>query len=140
MREYFWTKPSPEYTQLPLTEKMVEDAERRLGVKLPAAYIDILHVQNGGPIRYNTFFTPMPMQTGSGQIGISGILGIGPDPMHTILGSSYFIKEWGMPNDLILLDGDGHTWIALDYRVCGSQGEPSVVWIDNELEQLFRNS
>jgi hypothetical protein len=28
------------------------------------------------------------------------------------------------------LSGDGHCWIALDYRVCGKRGEPSVTWFD----------
>jgi hypothetical protein len=39
-------------------------------------------------------------------------------------------EEWGLPSPLVLLSGDGHCWIALDYRVCGVRGEPSVTWWD----------
>lgn len=38
---------------------------------------------------------------------------------------------------VILLHGDGHWWVALDYRGCGRTGEPSVVWIDDEADVLF---
>ena len=42
------------------------------------------------------------------------------------------IKEWGLPENLVLLCGDGHWWIALDYR----KGEvPSVTWFDTEIDQ-----
>jgi hypothetical protein len=37
----------------------------------------------------------------------------------------------------VLLCGDGHWWIALDYRNAPG-GEPSVVWYDNELRQDLR--
>ena len=40
------------------------------------------------------------------------------------------IEEWGMPKELILLNGDGHIWIALDYR--NNKDEPAVVYINNE--------
>ena len=35
--------------------------------------------------------------------------------------------EWGLPQDVVLLDGDGHTWIALDYRTDPHAVEPAVV-------------
>ncbi|MFI6483319.1 hypothetical protein ACIBH1_35690 [Nonomuraea sp. NPDC050663] len=35
-----------------------------------------------------------------------------------------------MPSPSVLLAGDGHTWVALDYR----EGEPCVTWFDVELE------
>ena len=39
-------------------------------------------------------------------------------------------REWGLPQGLVLLDGDGHTWTALDYR--SGAGEPSVVGLELE--------
>lgn len=38
-----------------------------------------------------------------------------------------------MPAPLVLLSGDGHYRIALDYRGCGRQGPPAVTWFDTEL-------
>lgn len=31
---------------------------------------------------------------------------------------------------MVLLTGDGHWWIALDYRTRGPHGAPSVTWLD----------
>ncbi|MEC3973989.1 hypothetical protein [Amycolatopsis sp. H20-H5] len=39
-----------------------------------------------------------------------------------------------MPSPILLLSGDGHTWIGLDYRVRGRQCEPSVTWFDADDE------
>ena len=40
-----------------------------------------------------------------------------------------------MPKGIVLLSGDEHTWVALDYRSCGPTGEPSITWFDNEMEE-----
>ncbi|GAA0928089.1 hypothetical protein GCM10009557_93660 [Virgisporangium ochraceum] len=45
------------------------------------------------------------------------------------------MTEWGLPSPVVLLSGDGHYWIALDYRTCGPAGEPPVVWLDVEAGQ-----
>ena len=37
----------------------------------------------------------------------------------------------GGPSDL----GDGHWWIALDYRHSGADGPPTVVWIDVDRDE-----
>ena len=37
------------------------------------------------------------------------------------------MQEWDLPPGLLLFDGDGHLWLALDYRNC--QEEPPVVCV-----------
>ena len=37
------------------------------------------------------------------------------------------IKEWGLPSNQVLLSGDGHWWISLDYR---KSSIPCVTWLD----------
>jgi hypothetical protein len=49
--------------------------------------------------------------------------------------SLLLLREWGMPEGFVLLTGDGHWWIALDYRRSGPDGPPSVVWYDNEMDE-----
>ena len=58
------------------------------------------------------------------------MFGIGEND-EGILQNAY-LREWQMPDGLVLLSGDGHWWIALDYRRSGPAGPPSVGWYDNE--------
>ena len=37
-------------------------------------------------------------------------------------------EEWDMPPGLVLLCGDGHSWVALDYRGLAPDDEPPVVY------------
>ncbi len=51
------------------------------------------------------------------------------DSGHNIIQSSYMTTEWGLPEKQVLLTGDGHWFITLDYR----KGEtPTIRWIDCE--------
>ncbi len=135
MREHLWRTPFDSAKQHALSDEMVRDAEQRLGVKLPAAYIDILKVQNGGYLRYDTYPSPVPTSWSRDHIGVDHIMGIGPGEAGDILATPYLVEEWEMPKGIVLLSGDGHTWVALDYRTCGPTGEPSVTWFDNEMEE-----
>ncbi|WP_462405215.1 SMI1/KNR4 family protein [Gracilibacillus sp. Marseille-QA3620] len=40
------------------------------------------------------------------------------------------LKEWNLPEELVILNGDGHTWFALDYR--NNRVEPAVSYIDTD--------
>jgi hypothetical protein len=51
---------------------------------------------------------------------------------QNIMDSEYMTEEWGLPEKQILLNGDGHWWITLDYRTSDS---PSVKWIDVECNE-----
>ena len=53
-----------------------------------------------------------------GYVIMATIAGLNPDPdAHgSIAQTAYMIDEWGLPKGVVLLDGDGHSWIALDYR------------------------
>ena len=53
--------------------------------------------------------------------------------MDTAEDSQYYIKEWGLPSNLVLLSGDGHWWIALDYRKLNSDGEPTITYLEMDL-------
>ncbi|KUM67070.1 SMI1/KNR4 family protein [Streptomyces griseorubiginosus] len=119
--------------QLPLTDAVVQDAELRLGVRLPASLLEILRVQNGGAVAelWNAFPTDVPTSWSENHVPLDDMMGIGRrDGQLSLLDTAYLIEEWGLPSPLVLLSGDGHCWIALDYRECGKHGEPSVMWFD----------
>lgn len=119
--------------QPPLTVAVVEDAERQLGVRLPTSLLEILWVQNGGVVAaaWNTFPTDVPTSWSENHVPLDEVMGIGRLDGHlSLLDTAYLVEEWGLPSPLVLLSGDGHCWIALDYRACGKEGEPSVTWLN----------
>jgi SMI1 / KNR4 family (SUKH-1) len=120
--------------QPPLTDSIVRDAERALGVTLPGEYLALLRVQNGGYIRYGLPKTPH-----------STITGIGPFlPTLTDFSWDYAREQVSFELDgLVPFDGDGHWLLCLDYRSCSlrSTGQlakelvqtgPRVTYIDIE--------
>ena len=42
------------------TDKQIKQAEKQLGIKLPASYVELLKIQNGGYIQFETFPTDFP--------------------------------------------------------------------------------
>lgn len=136
----------PDVECSPLTDDAVARAEAILGVRLPATYIALMRVCNGGYITRNACPTPTATSWAEDHVHIASISGI-PHPGEEsgpygvgrgILQTPYMIQEWGLPDRLVLIDGDGHTWTALDYRDRGDDDEPGVVWLDVELEHEIR--
>ncbi|MEE1753087.1 SMI1/KNR4 family protein [Streptomyces sp. SP18CS02] len=119
-----------------LTDEMVQEAERALGVTLPAALLDLLRMQNGGIVAaaHDAFPTSRPTSWSQDHVPFDFLMGIGRrDGTTSLLDTPYLVEEWGMRGPLVLLSGDGHCWIGLDYRGCGPKGEPPVTWFENDL-------
>ena len=129
----FWG--NNEYRNSPWADAMRGAAEQGLGVRLPTEYIDLLRIQNGGYTRGFDFPMSAPTSWAPDCIPLFELSGIGSadDPSgHNIYNRDYMTREWGLPDNQILLAGDGHWWITLDYR----RGPvPSVSWIDVEVHQ-----
>ncbi|MFJ7745765.1 SMI1/KNR4 family protein [Peribacillus sp. NPDC097295] len=136
MASVFWEEEDDYFKLEPLTDEMVEKAEQDLKVKLPPSYIDILKEQNGGFTNFNSYPIDFPTSWAENHIRVDHIFGIGEK--NSILDSEYLIKEWEMPEGLILFNGDGHTWVAFDYRNVDSN--PSIVYVDNEDETIIKIS
>jgi hypothetical protein len=135
-----WAAPAfLPYVQPALTDAALREAERSLGVKLPAEYVALLRQQNGGYIR--------------GEWGVSRILrGIGPQYPSLTETSAWWKPgkdsekdseddsesgdEWAprQPKLLIPFDGDGHWDICLDYRERGPRASPSITSVSGEIE------
>jgi SMI1-KNR4 cell-wall len=120
-----WRPPAYlSYLQPTLTPELVAQAEQWLGVTLPAEYLALLEVQNGGYIRY-----------GLPDLVHSVIRGIGPHYPNLLA------FDWDYDDDeapsfplegLIPFDGDGHWHLCLDYRSCSQ--EPAIAYIDVECD------
>jgi len=126
----FWS--TNYYAHPPLTERAVAEAQHVLGVTLPPELLDLLALQNGGYTQ--GFAHPMWQRTtwAEDHIPLDDLSGILPwdaeSPMN-LFRTPELTVEWGLPPKQVLLSGDGHYWITLDYR---SGPEPSVAWIDVE--------
>jgi hypothetical protein len=57
------------------------------------------------------------MTWSSTQRRLHGIGPAGQAGTTTLLDTPYLVQEWELPTPVVLLSGDGHYWIALDYRV-----------------------
>ena len=128
---HFWG--SNYYSHPPLTTEMVRHAEQVLGVTLPAGLIKLLEVQNGGYTQGCAH--PMSRHTtwAENHVPLEELAGIVIDPNHrtvqNLLLTECMTQEWGLPEKQVILSGDGHYWITLDYR---AGPNPSVAWIDVE--------
>jgi tetratricopeptide (TPR) repeat protein len=137
----FWDESDyalEEYTGAPPTIEQFAAVEKTLGYKLPESYKWLMRQRNGG-IPLNTCHpTETPTSWAFDHAAISGIMGVDPAKKFSLvgdLGSRFMIEEWGYPDIGIAIcecPSAGHDMIFLDYRLCGPQGEPEVVHIDQE--------
>jgi hypothetical protein len=119
-----------------LTDEMVQKAEAKLGFRLPASYIALLRERNGGVPNRRCFCTGVATSWAADHVEISSIIGLGfEDGVDGELGSAYMVQEWGYPDiGLVICEtpSGGHDTVMLDYRACGRNGEPQVVYIDGD--------
>lgn len=121
----------------PLTPVMVEAAQTYFGVRLPKRYISLLEIQNGGYTAGFVFPSPRPTSWAQTHVPLNELSGIGATPpqssdefhgIHNIYATPYMTHEWGLPPSQVLLAGDGHWWISLDYR---DSAQPRVLWLES---------
>ena len=67
---------------------------------------------------------------GAGFYEVGEFSGLDPEEDRSIFHSASLVETWGLPEKLILIDGDGHTWLALDYRE--SAKNPKVIVIESD--------
>ena len=132
LKPRFWNPPGEE-TFAPLTRADVERAEAELGVRLPAAYVELLEVQNGGYVarEFDAFPTEAPTSWAEDHVWVRTLAGIGPSAHSMSLTADP--SAWGLPPGTVPFSGDGHYAIALDYR--DGRMEPAVGWLDTEAGQ-----
>lgn len=116
-----------------LTPRAMEKAAAQLGVKLPAAYLAALRVQNGGYLRLSNH--------PSGLAPVDCLAGIGPrfpsilehdwDDLKAFMRENK-IKKPRRIDDLVPFCGDGHYHYCFDYRKRGRESEPCITYIDVE--------
>lgn len=122
------------YTLKKINEAEIAKAEKKLGVTLPDTYKKLILEQNGGYTIHNAFPTTHSNSWAEDHIQFNHLLGIAED--EGIMDSAYLIKEWELPEGLVLINGDGHTWVAMDYRK--TKENPAIHYYDVEMEEDFK--
>lgn len=131
----FWNnklKDDP-YKLQNINKKDIELAEKAFHIKLPQAYIDLLIEQNGGYLERTCLPVNFKNDWADDHILFDYLLGINKD--KGIMKSNYLLKEWGVKEkNLIIISGDGHFFIALDYRT--NEENPTIVYIDTTEDKI----
>lgn len=122
------------YTLKKINEAEIAKAEKKLGVTLPDTYKKLILEQNGGYTIHNAFPTTHSNSWAEDHIQFNHLLGIAED--EGIMDSAYLIKEWELPEGLVWIFGDGHTWVAMDYRK--TKENPAIHYFDVEMEEDFK--
>ena len=126
------------YVEVSPSDDAIAALEIQLGYKLPNSYIDLARVQNGGCPINTSCRTDTPTSWAEDHIAITGIYAIGKSAHYSLGGpmnTQFWVSEWGYPPIGVYFadcPSAGHDMIALDYRACGSDGEPTVVHVDQE--------
>ncbi|MCC8154337.1 MAG: SMI1/KNR4 family protein [Tannerellaceae bacterium] len=131
----FWDEEDTDYSSESPSDELILRVEEELGYALPASYIELMKLRNGGAPLRSVYRYP----TGTGEftyVELLGILGIGYDSHYSLLGelgNPYQQKQgfpaWGVYiADTLVFD----SIVMLDYRACGKQGEPAVVLVNLE--------
>lgn len=128
-----WEKDDDYYKLTCLTDETVQLAEEKLKVRLPKSYLTLLTEQNGGSLNDKSFPTNVPTSWADDHVHVHHIWGIGEK--HSILNSEYLISEWGLPHNIVIFSGDGHSWIAFDYRK--TKENPPIIYIEGDSELVI---
>ncbi|WP_411333409.1 SMI1/KNR4 family protein [Metabacillus indicus] len=128
-----WQKDDDYYTLITLTDEAVQHAEGKLKIRLPKSYLALLKEQNGGSLNDKSFPTNVPTSWADDHIHVGYIWGIGEK--HSILNSEYLISEWGLPHNIVIFSGDGHSWSAFDYRK--KKENPPIIYIEADSELVI---
>lgn len=135
---HFWGTNWDKHPQL--TPGMVEAAQSYLDVRLPGSYIALLEIQNGGYTAGFVHPVTRPTSWAKTHVALPELAGIGVEPpqsvedfhgIHNVYATPYMTREWELPPRQVLLAGDGHWWITLDYR---RGPAPQVLWLETDLK------
>lgn len=121
----------------PPDDVSIAAVEAELGRRLPAAYVALARLHNGGELARSAHPAESPTTWAADHVALTSIAAIGRAAHFSLcgdIGSAFWVSEWGYP-DIGIYFADcpsaGHDMIALDYR---EPGEPSVVHVDQEVD------
>ena len=116
----------------PIDAGVCAEEQRRLGLRLPEALVSALQGCNGGLLRRTRLPGVHTSPRTRRGVQIRDIAGIGyPEGLRL---SATLCAEWDYPEPALVLSSEGPSAVLLDYRRCGAQGEPAVIFVDTDHE------
>ena len=138
-----WVAPDDQdesdYHEPTPSDDLITSVETELGFRLPRSYISLARSHNGGALRLTAHPSPIPTTWAEDHVAVTGIFAIGrsaPNSLCGRYGQGLWLDEWGYPPIGVYFadtPSAGHDMLALDYRDCGPDGEPTVVHVDQEV-------
>lgn len=129
---HFWAEDTSEAP--PATDQDFDQLETEFGIKLPGLLKDLYRIQNGGMVEVADTVTFWPISS-DGWCKVQRARNVwGFDEEDDYLFDEDFEEEYGDADLLVGIGGDdsGHTCLALNYNECFANGEPTLMWIDQE--------
>jgi len=113
----------------------VKNFENKVGFKIPKDFLDCLSYQNGAFLK----FTLGNLEK---DFWIKNIPGINSDKNNALMHSNYYINEWSLPKDILLIYGEGNWWVVFDYRNLNNDNTPKISLLDSEMnkDEVIANS
>lgn len=126
-----WDIENLYYTLSPLLNSDVKRIEEELKIKFPKAYIDLLTIQNGGSIIYDSIHTEFESTWSKNHLPFTDIYGITYESVMTE--SITVLPEWGISGkNIVIGSGEGTYIFYLNYKI--SNENPSVWYFDTSNE------
>jgi tetratricopeptide (TPR) repeat protein len=125
------------YVSEPPTAELIASVEEELVFKLPAFYINMMKLHNGGIPKNTCYPIEEAAAVTQDPIAISAILGIGREKRNSLcgdLGSRFVIEHGGYPEIGVVICEcpSAGSVVMLDYRSSGNDGEPEVVHVNRD--------
>lgn len=112
--------------QIYTNEEALGCFKEKYGFTLPKEYVKLSGLAKNKvvklPPRVNE---ALKYYFGDGFYEIGTFASVDPNSKYSIYSSISSGREWGLPKKYVPLEGDGHTWLALDYG--DSLTEPKVI-------------
>ena len=108
------------------TEEALLHFEEKYGFILPKEYVLLSNSKETQVVKLPTCENEtLEYYFGEGFYEVGTFASVDPNAEYSIHSFISAGREWGLPSAYVPLEGDGHTWLALDYS--DSSIEPRVV-------------
>ena len=116
-------------------DERVDYFEKETGLRLPDSFVQIRDLGDHRVVSLPELAPPVVKRYfPDGCYEIGSFLGVDAVASLTILDSPALAREWGLPDSVLPIEGDGHVWLSFDYR--HSSEEPALVLCFSESGEI----